>query len=169
MGVMGTWCQLCGLPVQHDHYVPDGSGHGLKIYRQGSEDGGHQWEDNEKPMKFGPEHQWLKDAVAIARDDDDGPAVLHGVAQDGNFEDANGEDSVFVANGDEDAYVFHAVCWKAMGKPAPVEPEQIANRTHRFSLQGPYQQQLFDVRTFVDDGKAWAFAEMVESEPEPPG
>lgn len=149
MGVHGTFCQLCGLPAQHDHYVPTASGM-LKIYRGSSENGGHRWEPGERPFPFGPEHAWLKDAVALPWDEE---RVLRGAIEDGALED------VLVFDGGEDGLAFHHACWELQGSPGSTGPAVRANGSHAWALVEPYQEQLFDLQGLADDGKAWMLAD----------
>ena len=153
MGVMGTYCRVCGLPVQHDHYVQQSGGGGFKIYRGGEADGGHTWAADESPVRFGPQHQWLQKAVAVSRDDDG--EVFTGVAHDGVVTDAERGETTFVGNGDEDAWVFHLACWQLIGSPSGIAPEAIARNTHEWSMVSPYAGQLFDFAALLDDGKGW--------------
>lgn len=149
MGVNGTWCQLCGLPAQHDHYVPTASGM-LKIYRGSSANGGHRWEADERPFPFGPEHAWLKDAVVLPWG---GERVLRGAIEDGVLED------VMVFDGGEDGLAFHHACWELQGSPGSTGPAVRANGSHAWALTQAYQEQLFDLQGLADDGKAWMLAD----------
>jgi hypothetical protein len=150
MGVTGTFCQLCAMPVQHDHYVPL---HGrFAIYRGAAEGGGRDW-SAERPFPFGPEHAWLKDAVAVDRF---GEGVSRGLVEDGHLEDPEKDDSVFVWNGgDEDAYVFHHHCWEATGKPTSGPATIRATGLLPYSVVSLYHEQLFQFRELEADGKAW--------------
>lgn len=154
MGVHGTYCQLCGLPTQHDHYVPTESGM-LKIYRGSSVNGGHRWDPGEVPFAFGPEHAWLKDAVVLPWDDE---RVLRGPIEDGAIEDGQGE-SVLVFDGGEDGLAFHHACWELQGSPSSTDPAVRANHTHGWALVESYQEQLFDFAGLAADGKAWMLAD----------
>ena len=151
MGVHGTFCQLCGLPTQHDHYVPTASGM-LKIYRGSSENGGHRWEADERPFPFGPEHAWLKDAVVLPWDEE---RVIRGPIEDGSIDDGE----VFVGDGGEDGLALHHACWELQGSPTSTGPAVRANQTHGWALVEAYQEQLFDVQSLADDGKAWMLAD----------
>src|SRR6185436_3778768 len=154
MGVHGTFCQLCGLPTQHDHYVPTSSGL-LKIYRGSAEGGGQRWESGERPFPFGPEHEWLKDAVVLPWDD---PRVLRGPIEDGAIEDAAGE-SVLVFEGGEEGLAFHHACWELQGSPPATGPAFRANHTHGWALVEGYHGQLFEFEELAADGKAWMLAD----------
>jgi hypothetical protein len=154
VGVHGTWCQLCGLPTQHDHYVHTSTGM-LKIYRGSSVNGGHRWDPGERPFPFGPDHAWLKEAVVLPWDDD---RVLRGPIEDGAIEDGDGE-SVLVFDGGEDGLAFHRFCWELQGSPPSTDPAVRANHTHGWALVESYQEQLFDFDGLAADGKAWMLAD----------
>lgn len=149
MGVHGTFCQLCGLPTQHDHYVPTRSGM-LKIYRGSSEGGGHEWEDDERPFSFSPEHRWLMDAVVLPWDEE---RVLRGAIEDGALED------VMVFEGGDDGLAFHHACWAIQGSPGSTGPAIRANGAHAWALVEGYHEQLFDFAGLSADGKAWMLDE----------
>src|SRR5882672_12459852 len=133
LGVHGTFCQLCGLPTQHDHYVPTASGM-LKIYRGSAESGGQTWEADEHPFPFGPQQAWLKEAVVLPWEDD---RILRGPIEDGAIEDPDGE-SVLVFEGGEDGLAFHQVCWELQGSPASTEAALRANHSHGWALVEAY-------------------------------
>lgn len=149
MGVHGTFCQLCGMPTQHDHYVPS---HGmLKIYRGAAgPGGGHTWEADEKPFAFGPQHAWLEDAVVLPWHE---PRVLRGRIEDGSLE------GVMVFDGGEDGLALHHACWRIEGSPASTEPAFRANGTHAWALVESYHEQLFDFASLAADGKGWMLEE----------
>jgi hypothetical protein len=159
VGVHGTFCQLCGLPTQHDHYVPTASGM-LKIYRGSSEHGGHRWESDERPFPFGPEHAWLKDAVVLPWEDE---RVLRGPIEDGAIDDGHGE-SVLVFEGGEDGLAYHHFCWELQGSPGSTGPAVRANHSHGWALVEAYHEQLFDVEGLAADGKAWMLADPATDE-----
>lgn len=58
MGVHATFCLICGLPVQHDHYVASGGENCWAIYRAHNKPAGH--------FPFGTEHDWLLQGVAVS-------------------------------------------------------------------------------------------------------
>lgn len=150
MGVHGTFCQLCGLPTGHDHYVPTAGGM-LKIYRgSAGPGGGHTWEANEKPFLFGPEHAWLKRAVVLPWNEE---RVIHGEIEDGVLE------GVMVFEGGDDGLAFHHACWEIEGSPGSTGPAFRANGTHAWALVEGYHEQLFDFASLVADGKAWMLEE----------
>jgi hypothetical protein len=154
MGVHGTFCQLCGLPVQHDHYVRT-AGTMLKIYRGARPNGGHTWEGNERPFPFTPEHAWLKQAVVLPWDEE---RVIRGPVEDGAIQDERGE-SVLVFEGGEDGLTFHEACWELQGRPGSTGPAVRANGTHAWALLEPYHEQLFDFDGLEGDGKSWTLAD----------
>lgn len=150
MGVSATYCQLCGLPVQHDHYVPEAGGGMLKIYRGGEPGGGHEWAPGETPFGFGPQHAWLLDAVVLGVGD--GP--LHGRITDGGLETDDGDEE-YVGDGADDGLVFHRACWERLGQPQDWDSAPTARGTHAFAQVEPYQEQLFEFAELAADGKAW--------------
>lgn len=154
MGVIGTFCQLCGLPVQHDHYVPSDRGY-LNIYRGARPGGGHDWEsESRKPFPLGPGQAWLADAVSVARF---GRGVKRGAVEDG-FLHAGPDDAdpVMVwSGGDEDALAFHHWCWEAMGTPDTGDACVSAVGLLPYSFVARYHGQLFDLRALEADGKGW--------------
>lgn len=154
MGVVGTFCQLCGLPTQFDHYVPTKSGM-LKIYRGSSANGGHQWESDEHPFPFGPEHEWLKDAVVLPWDEE---CVLRGPIEDGAIDDGKGG-SILVWDGGDDGLALHHACWELEGSPGSTGPAVRANSTHGWALVEGYHEQLFEFQELAADGKAWMLAD----------
>ena len=89
---------LCNLPGQHAHYVPSPSIGMYKIYHGSLE---QTWDDNDPVVRFGPEHAWLLDAVAIT---DDG--IVRGAVEDGGMTIPG--DVLFVGYGEAD--VFHHYC-----------------------------------------------------------
>lgn len=159
MGVHGTFCQLCGLPTQHDHYVPDAGGPGFKIYRGSSPNGGHTWDPEERPFPFGPEHAWLKDAVVLPWGEE---RVLRGPIEDGAIDD-DGE-SVFVFEGGDDGLAFHHACWVLQGSPPSTEPAVRSDGAHGWSVLTAYHQQLFDFAGLIADGKTWMLADPTTNE-----
>jgi hypothetical protein len=167
MSVVGSNCCLCALPLQHDHYVvsPGDVGNFLKIYRGCEPNGGHEWQRGERPFPFGPEHEWLASAVALARFDDE-PALLMGTVTDGRLTDAEGVNSASVHSGCYDYAAFHQVCWQMMGSPraacdawySVVDEERRSSRgigTYEWALLASYHEQLFDIFSMERDGRAW--------------
>lgn len=148
MGVHGTYCQLCGLPVNHDHYVP--AERGFAIYRTASPPGGQRWDGPARPFPFGPEHAWLTDAVVLPWDDD---RVLRGQVEDGALED------VMVFEGGDEGLAFHHACWVLQGSPQGTGPAVRSNGSFGWAVVEPYQGQLFDFHAFASDGKAWMLAD----------
>ena len=110
MGVTGTSCQICNMPVQQDHYIP---ANGMfMIYRGVPID-----RDTEPIFPFGPEHEWLKQAVALRVSPGDEPQVLEGEIHDGWLEGPDGEDGVMVWDGVDERAALHSACWTLAGKP----------------------------------------------------
>lgn len=161
MGVLATFCQLCALPTQHDHYVPTAGGM-LKIYRGLEPGGGHTWEAGERPFVFGPQHAWLKDAVALSLLGE--AKRFRGPVEDGGLADTTTGENVFVANGDEEALVFHARCWELMGEPRSAGDAPRGPGTFEWSLLSVYQEQLFEFAELAQDGRGWMLADPATDE-----
>lgn len=159
MGVSATFCQLCGLPVQHDHYVPQAGGGMLKIFRGGEPGGGHEWAPGETPFPFGPAHAWLLDAVLVRMED--GP--LHGRISDGGLETEDG-DGEYVGDGSDEGLVFHRACWQRLGEPELETEARTARGSHALALVAPYQEQLFEFGELAADGKGWMLEDPSTSE-----
>lgn len=152
MGVFATFCRLCGLPVQHDHYVESPAMGMLKIYRGGEENGGHTWEADETPFVFGPEHAWLREAVGVLNWGE-GERILRGAVSDGALAGPDGE--AFVGRGDEEYLAYHQVCWEMAGRPEnPAACPQLEG-TWMWCQVAPYQGQLFDFVELRADGRDW--------------
>jgi hypothetical protein len=151
MGVTGTFCVVCGLPVEHDHYVP--SSGMFKIYRGSRPGGGHEWEPDEDPFRFGPEHAWLRACVALSDD----PAVppRHGTVEDADLTVTGTSEQVFVADEPGELAPLHAHCWRLLGQPGSSAQLPVLGGSHTGALLARYQQQLFDFRELRDDGKGW--------------
>jgi len=146
MGVTATFCQICGLPVQWNHYVDlDGM---FGIWRG-------KPTDFEPAVKFGPEHEWLKKAVGLCLRVGMEPRLIEGEVQDGSFEDENGEsiDDGFVWDGLDDRAALHRACYEMAGSPESWEAldERVSPRPELEE----YQQQLFEFEKFVADGHGW--------------
>lgn len=109
MGVTSTYCQICQLPVQHDHYVPS-DGYFL-IYRGNGEEVAREFD-------FTDDHAWLKDAIALRLSVDQSPVLLEGQVHDGYIGeyDEDGEDSM-VWDGIDQRAALHRACWKIAGQP----------------------------------------------------
>lgn len=75
MAVIGTYCEICGLPVQLDHYVDNPAG-GLWIWREGAD-------YCEPAIAFGPGHAWLSRAVALCSDQALATLPMAGTVHDG--------------------------------------------------------------------------------------
>ncbi|NUO53622.1 MAG: hypothetical protein HOV80_32640 [Polyangiaceae bacterium] len=159
---MGTFCQLCGLATQHDHYV-QAARDGMpepppwKIYRGPDS---HDWAPGERPFAFEPRHAWLCDAVAVMGDDG---RVIRGRISDGAIVSADGDDDEWIGGGMDDGVVYHHACWERLGRP---ESEQAAKTTYgsyEQSFVEPYQRQLFDFHALSDDGRGWMLEDPRES------
>jgi hypothetical protein len=153
MGVFASYCQVCALPVQHDHYVPM---NGMYYINRGKP------EDPNFVVRFGPEHAWLKDALALRLNEEQEPILLEGEIHDGGIERPSGEgdgeeaaydfEDAFVADGVEERAALHRVCWELAGKPQtwahPSELEAPAELR-------PYRHQLFQFKELMEAGSGW--------------
>lgn len=145
MGVMASYCQLCGLPVQHDHYVATDRPDSWNIYRSSEPN------FTRPALAFGPEHQWLTVAVGLNPYEEADP--VFGKVEDGHLEDESGEPH-FVAHGSDDLAVLHRACWEIAGKPRSLESLACATRLHAWVLMSRYQEQLFEFEQLLKDGRA---------------
>lgn len=150
MGVIGSHCQLCRLPLHHDHYVPTG-GAMLKIYRTCSPDT-HRYEADEPVVRFGPEHAWLRDAVALPFSGDE---LLRGPVEDGILRDVDKGKTSFIWEGDDEALAFHVWCWELMGAPKTADDAVQGRGLHAFAVVEAYGGQLFEHHEFRRDGFGW--------------
>jgi hypothetical protein len=147
VGVLGTWCQICGIPVQQDHYVElDGM---FGIYR-----GGESHEVCAPALPFAEEHEWLKDAVALRLSDAQDPVILEGRIHDGAVEKIDGDsyDDGMVMDGIEERAALHRACWELAGRPDSWD--KLGPRRKQEGLE-IYQEQLFEFAGLVKDGKGW--------------
>ncbi len=161
MGVTGSHCQLCRLPLQHDHYVRAANESHFKIYRGTAPNGGHTWEPGERAVAFGPEHAWLTDAIGLARSDV-GPALVEGLVSDGVLVDRRTGAEVVVGEGDEDALTYHRYCWNQFGAPAgpgAAGRSPRAQGTYGWAVIGAFGGQLFEFGELVDGGLAWTLVD----------
>lgn len=152
MGVMGTFCQVCGVAAQHDHDVPQPGGM-FGIYRGGPEGSAFT-----PRVAFGPEHAWLERAVALALDEAQAPAVVRGRCSDGGLEGEDGEPACddFLGDGFEDRAVLHEACWQLAGEPDRWDTLAVVLRPHGLER---YQEQLFEFEALVADGLAWTLVD----------
>ncbi|MCB9655939.1 MAG: DUF695 domain-containing protein [Deltaproteobacteria bacterium] len=153
MGVIGTQCALCALPLEHNHYVPmqDGSGM-LKIYDPTMPDLEAFFAPGEPVVRFGPEHAWLRAAVGL-KQYANGPDLIRGVVDNGVLEDrSTGYTSELY---DDEHLGFHEVCWRAMGEPKAVRDATIGRGSFDYARVEPYMGQLFDFHALIADGKGW--------------
>jgi hypothetical protein len=149
MGVMATYCQLCGLPVQHDHYVPKGGM--FEIYRSDSRERGP---DGPEPVfAFGPEHDWLHQAVALALDPDAEPALLEGAVTDGWLRtNDDADEQAMVLDGIDDWAALHRACYELAQQPPWWSP---GTDLGEIAALVPYREQLFDFAALRRDGLDW--------------
>lgn len=142
MGVHATYCLICGLPVQHDHYVATDKEDLWAIYRSDHQPVGH--------FPFGPEHQWLLRGVAV--NDEEGP--FFGSCEDGCLKTEDGEE-LYVGSDSEDFSALHAYCWNAAGQPREYNRIYHYRYTYGRTFLRKYQEQLFDFGRCVAQGDGW--------------
>ena len=161
MGVFATFCQLCGLPVQHSCYVPH---EGMYLIYRGP--GSIAPGDPQPGFPFGPEHEWLRRALGLRWEASEEPQVLRGEVQDGHLSPptpkgegaADEGESYFVGEGDDERLALHERCWDLAGRP---ESEALAGATELPAWKAlfEYQQQLFEFEAFAEAGLAWALVD----------
>ena len=158
MGVMATYCQICGAPMNQDHYVE--LENLLGIWRGGD---GHEVCD--PAFAFGKEHAWLKDALALRLDERQNVAVLEGQVHDGGIEDAEGEgyDEGFLCEGLEERAALHRACWQLAGRPQAWKDVALRRGEDPFE---PFKQQLFEFTAFADAGHGWMLVDPGSTSPE---
>jgi hypothetical protein len=83
MGVSGTNCALCGIAVEHLHYVRTEVPNFFKIYR----DEGCGFTP---AFPFGAEHAWLRRAVVVP--EREGDKIRFGTVSDGWLRDLHGHE-----------------------------------------------------------------------------
>jgi len=142
MAVVGTRCQICALPVNHDHLVKLKGAFG--IYR------GEADEIYKPAFPFGPEHEWLKDSVALRVHERQNPALAEGQIHDG-WINADVEDSN-VYDGRDERAALHRVCWELAGKPGIWVLKDDPPLTNLLKL---HWKQLFDFAGFGKSPEAW--------------
>jgi hypothetical protein len=144
MGVTATYCQLCGLPVNHDHYIPwDGI---FRIYNGDPQEGS-------AAVDFGPEHEWLKRAVAVATHSAQTPAVVRGEIHNGSIDSIDEPiNDGFVWDGLDERAALHEVCWHLAGE----RPRwTLAWEPDASTPIEQFQEQLFDFAELVAAGQGW--------------
>ena len=141
MGVRASYCLVCGLPIQHDHYVATEREDMWEIYRSDNKPDGH--------FPFTDAHSWLLRGVAVK--EDDGP--YYGSCEDGALL-ADGEE-YYVGDGYEDYLAMHDTCWKAAGQPRDYNEIYRCKYSYEATFLKKYQEQLFDFAKCVADGAGW--------------
>jgi hypothetical protein len=142
MGVHATFCAICGLPVQHDHYVATEKQDMWAIYRSDNRPQGH--------FPFLPEHDWLLRGVAI--NTEEGP--FFGTCEDGALIDEDGE-SYYVGRDNEDYTALHAYCWRAAGQPTDYDQMSHYQYAYDRTFLSKYQEQLFDFFQCARNDDGW--------------
>lgn len=161
MAVFATYCQICGLPVQQDHYVPAETANMFHIWRGDGADA------CAPIIAFGPEHTWLRDALGLRTDPDAliTPTVA-GLVHDGDLENpASPLFSTDLMDGEgDDRMALHAACWRLAGEPLSWEP--LAHLRDLPDGERRYRQQLFDFEPFVADDRGWMLMDPESETPE---
>jgi hypothetical protein len=152
---MSTYCQVCGLPVQHDHYVQLPDEGFLRIWRGDGDD------ECAPEIPFGSEHSWLREAVGLRLDDSDPTVVIEGLVHDGMFEGGGFDD--WVMDGIDERAALHRVCWETAGSPDTWGP---LSHLEPPSAEEKYRQQLFDFGAFVADGHGWMLVDPAADSPD---
>ncbi|MCB9653205.1 MAG: DUF695 domain-containing protein [Deltaproteobacteria bacterium] len=154
MGVFGTVCALCGLPLQHDHYVPT-SGGMLQIYRGSDPHPERAFAPDQAYVRFGAEHAWLRSAVWL-RAYGSKPSVIHGRMEDGVFIEAEtGNENLVMDDFDAEHPILHAACWRILGQQHETKDVPRTRGSHAYAFIDAYHGQLFAFPEFIADGKAW--------------
>lgn len=150
MAVFATFCQICGLPVQQDHYVPTEIADHYRIWRGDGDDA------CDPIITFGPEHAWLRDALGLRTDPErtDLTPTIAGLVHDGGLEIPGDLYAAFLMEGEGDnRMALHAACWRLAGEPTSWQP--LAHLRDLPPGEERYRQQLFDFEPFVADGHGW--------------
>ena len=148
MGVMATYCQLCALPVHHDHYGPVAAIAGLTL--KGVR-GIYRGDGNDlipPAVPFGPEHAWLKEAIGLRLRPEQEPSTITGTVSDGGFDVEDGS----VMNGIDERAALHKACYAMIGQPDVWQPEGFMPEAVELF---PYQKQLFDFDGLIKNGLGW--------------
>jgi hypothetical protein len=147
MGVSGTFCHICGIAVQHQHYVASEGGDHWLIYRRENSSCAPAFE-------IKPEHAWLLRAVAVNLNGEEDP--VQGTVEDGALTAHNDASRiVYVDDEMDDWAAVHEYCWEASRHELlPTAPQ-----LHRNLLLHRYQQQLFDFAKLIEDGYGYMLAD----------
>ena len=152
MGVFSTYCQICGLPVQQDHYVHIEGENYFHIWRGDGDD------ECDPAIAFTPEHGWLRQAVGLRLDDANPDVMIEGLVHDGMVEGCGD----FLWDGIDDRAALHRACWEMAGRPDSWEP---LSHLEPPAAEEPYRQQLFAFDTFVADGHGWMLIDPSDDSP----
>ncbi|MDF1663361.1 MAG: hypothetical protein P1V97_16430 [Planctomycetota bacterium] len=150
MGVFGTFCQICAMPVQHNCYVPM-EGRMLFIYR-GRKDASPS--DPKPDFPFGPEHDWLIKAVALRLDPSEERDVIRGPVDDGVIWLGDYEEEFEVDDGVGERAALHEKCWELSGKNEWSELSH-CRESDAWKALHKYHGQLFEYDELTADGLAW--------------
>eukprot|EP00747_Dinoflagellata_sp_TGD_P194740 gnl/TRDRNA2_/TRDRNA2_62512_c0_seq1.p1 gnl/TRDRNA2_/TRDRNA2_62512_c0~~gnl/TRDRNA2_/TRDRNA2_62512_c0_seq1.p1 ORF type:complete len:307 (-),score=51.06 gnl/TRDRNA2_/TRDRNA2_62512_c0_seq1:266-1186(-) len=163
MGVFGTFCQICGMPLQHNCFIPDPSDAGADeqcrrylIYR-GSQGGGTVSAPAFISMTL---HAWLLDVVALRHHEAEEPQVYrcrHGV-QDGDIKLEDGR-TIDLELGDGDRFGIHERCWQLAGYAERADLAFIKCSVGWRQLESRFHAQLFDFERLLAEGSAWMLAD----------
>lgn len=158
MGVFASFCQVCALPLQHTCYVPH---EGMYFIYRGPDSG---FEGSPTPgFPFGPEHEWLRQAVALRFDPSEEPVVYRGEVQDGEL--IEGEIGVDVEDGLGDRIGLHARCWELSGRAEWSALSEIC-KSEGWREVSAFHGQLFEFDELLAAGHAWWTVDPDASTPE---
>ena len=165
MGVMGTFCQICAMSVQHDCYIPtEKRGVAmLFIYRGNPVE--LEWRDAPAlEFNFAAEHAWLKDAVALRLSENQLLQSIEGEVHDGILGSGNAVEG-WVMEGLDSRAALHRACWELSKHQEYSAIAHIATSSEWQALK-QYHQQLFNFRGLAEDGLAWMLADPMLDHPE---
>ncbi len=153
MATIGTYCQICALPLQHDHYVPTEASGFFGVYSSGDT------KNNEfEPLfQFGSSHSWLLAAVALPGEGNP-KEPAKGRVDSGGIEGADGE-VYFVGDGLDEYAAVHEKCWELSGRPSSFDSIKHLRYMHGWAALKKYHGQLFELKMFLEDEKAWMLEE----------
>jgi hypothetical protein len=150
VGVMGTFCQVCGMPTNYDHYSNESDTGMIEIKRNEDLD--------DSDIAFGPEHSWLESCVVLPVYPYLNGKILRGKIEDGRLI-AENDDSIFVSEGKDEGFALHEKCWALAGSPKNYEALSHISESVEFRDLTQYHDQFFDFNKLIDDGKSWMLSD----------
>jgi hypothetical protein len=148
--IRGSFCEVCAVAVGHLLYIPPPE---LKLLKIG-----------DPSMQFGPEHAWLKAAIAV-------PSLLgqplpRGEVFDGTLTTADKAEVPL----SEGFVTLHECCWRLAGEPKSAEAVPRTSGLHSRALVEAYRyfgvEGAFDYRGACDNGKGWLLCDPDGTTPE---